>query len=92
VVESVTVSSDSRHIAAASNDELWIWDVDGIVGREEPSAATEMTSVHVMDDNPQIVSRCLVRNGSLDGWPSVAFSSDGSQIVLQWGLTRRRLT
>jgi WD40 repeat protein len=80
-VRSVAVSSDSRHIAAASNYELWVWDVDGVIGRKEPSALTGMTSVHIVDDNPQIVSTCLVRGGLFDGWPSMAFSSDGSRIV-----------
>jgi WD40 repeat protein len=80
-VKSVAVSSDSRHIAAASESELRIWDVDGIIGRKEPSAATGMTSVHIFDDNPQIVSRCLVRYGSSNARPSVAFSSDGGQVV-----------
>jgi WD40 repeat protein len=86
-VTSVALSSDSRYIAAACFRELWIWDVDGVIGHEAPSIATGMTSAHVLHDNPQIApshSRCLIRNESFNkqGLPmSVAISSDGSWIV-----------
>jgi WD40 repeat protein len=84
-VTSVAVSSDSRYIAAASYTELWIWDVDGVLGREDLSTIG-MKSAHLHHNSQQAspISRCLIRNQSFNpnhADMSVAFSSDGNQIV-----------